>query len=243
MVVPTPKACDKETSSAPAGPEEIPEMMLRSGRVQVPGPDGPVALRVASGGVPDVFEVADQLVGEFGRLYLVDLDGIEHADPQLDYIQELSRNTDLWVDAGVRRGEEVADLLIAGARRVVVSTSTIRSIEELRRGWRLSTALVVELDLVGGKVHARSRDWEGADPGTVAGAVRAEGIPDLIVSPRGEAAVDWGLVAGLARAGPVWVDGTYSREQANELGRSGARGGIFHPTFGESAPPLGAAPP
>lgn len=227
---------------APSIPEQIPELLLRSGRVQVPGPNGPETLRTSDGGIPDVFDVADRLVEQFGRLYVVDLDGIEHADPQLDYIQELSRNAELWVDAGVRRGDEVADLLVAGARRVVVSTSTIRSVEDLRRAWRLSTALAVEIEIVESTVRARSHDWAGRAPRDVATAVRAEGITDLVVSPRGDVPIDWTLIGSLAKEGPLWVDGSYSRAESADLQRAGARGGIFHPTVDELVPPPGAKP-
>ena len=216
------------SAKSAGGPALLPTFMLAKGRVMVPGPEGPVVARGADGSLPDVFETADALAGQYGALYVVDLDGIERSAPQLDYLQELARGTELWVDAGPKNGGEVADIIIAGASHAVISSTRIRSPLEVRRAWKLSPELAFEIELGTDGTAARHPDWKGADPAAVATSVRAIGLTDIVLSPR-EVPVDWGLVRRLAEGGPTWVDGTFELAEQRSLVSSGARGGIFHP--------------
>ncbi|MCI4319105.1 MAG: HisA/HisF-related TIM barrel protein [Thermoplasmata archaeon] len=226
MATPPPKA--GERGRPPSGPALLPTFLLAKGKVMIPGPEGPVVARGADGALPDVFETADALAAQYGALYVVDLDGIERSAPQLDYLQELSRGTELWVDAGPKNGGEVADVLIAGASHAVISSTRIRSPLEVRRAWKLSPELAFEIELNSTGTSARHADWKGADPVSVALSVRAIGLTDIVLSPR-EIPIDWGLVRRLAEGGPTWVDGTFELAEQRSLLSSGARGGIFHP--------------
>ncbi len=161
------------------------------------------------------------------RLYLVDLDGIERGSPQLEYIQELSRDIDLWVDAGVPSAESAIDILVAGAQRAVLSSAYLRGPVELRRAWKLSTDWVFEVEIVEGKVQNSGPGWETSDIGTLAQAARAVGIADVVLSPR-ERDPDWGMVRRISPGGPTWVDGLFTVAQGLRLRESGAAGGIFH---------------
>jgi hypothetical protein len=223
-------------SKEAAGPVLLPTFMLAKGRVMIPGPEGPVVARTSDGALPDVFEVADALTAEYGALYVVDLDGIERSAPQLDFLQELSRGTELWVDAGPKNGGEVADIIIAGASHAVLSSSRIRSPVEVRRAWKLSPELVFEIELGPSGIASRPPDWKGADPLVVAASIREIGLADIILSPR-EVPVDWGLVRQLAQGGPTWVDGTFELAEQRSLASSGARGGIFHPPVALTSQP------
>ena len=91
-------------------PGLIPCLLLRGGQVYLPGPSGPVPARSAAPATFDPFDVVDRLTPEYSLLYVVDLDGIDRSDPQLDYLQELSRDIALWVDAGVRSSDQAIDL-------------------------------------------------------------------------------------------------------------------------------------
>lgn len=152
---------DRPTSTAPTGssarPSLVPCMMLRDGRVCVPGPTGPVPARNSEGEFFDPFDVVDHLARDYALLYVVDLDGIERVDPQLDYLQELSRDMPLWVDAGVRYADQGIDIIVAGARRAVLSSAYLKGPKELRRAWKLTTELVFELELEGGTRRRRIR--------------------------------------------------------------------------------------
>ena len=209
------------------GPLLAPCLLLRKGQVCLPGPDGPVPALRASGGDFDVFDILDELSPNYPFLYLADLDGLEQNNPQVEYIQELSREMPLWVDAGVRRAELAIDILVAGAQKAVLSSSYLGGPRELRRAWKLSTELVFELETVSGHLEGVPASWETQDPLEMVRIAREVGIPEVVVSPR-ETEPDWSLVASIAKTGPTWVDGTFEPGSVRRLADSGAAGGIFH---------------
>ena len=216
-----------DAESSPRGQNLIPCMLLRQGQVCLPGQDGPVVARSPEGAAYDPFEVVDRLTREYALLYVVDLDGIERGEPQLDYLQELSRDITLWVDAGTRTADQAIDILITGARRAVLSSAYLRGPRQLKRAWRLSTELVFELEFDSGRLVLPTPEWGTEDPIQLAALVRATGPDHLVISPR-ETDPDWKLLAQVAAKGPTWIDGSF---QARDLARAeaaGALGGIFH---------------
>jgi hypothetical protein len=216
------------TALTPGGsPALVPCLLLRGGQVCVPGPDGPVAARTQAGAPFDPFDVVDRLSGDYSMLYLVDLDGVEHGDPQLDYLQEIARDITLWVDAGVRVADQAIDILVTGARRAVLSSAYLRGPRQLRRAWKLSTELVFEIELESGRLAAADEGWGVSDPIELARIVREAGPDHLIVSPR-ETDPDWGMVSRIAEGGPTWVDGSFAISDRGRLTTAHAAGGIFH---------------
>jgi hypothetical protein len=210
-----------------ASPRLVPCLLLRKGRVCLPGPDGPVALRPKTGPPPDPFDVIDKLLPTYDRLYLVDLDGIERGVTQLEYIQELSRDMDLWVDAGVTTADAAIDVLVAGAQRAVLSSAHLRGPVELRRAWKLSTDWAFEVEITKGAAENASARWATTAVDELVAAARAVGISEVVVSPR-EEDPDWAMVRRLAADGPTWVDGSFAISQQSRLREVGAAGGIFH---------------
>jgi phosphoribosylformimino-5-aminoimidazole carboxamide ribonucleotide (ProFAR) isomerase len=209
------------------GPPLAPCLLLRKGKVCLPGPDGPVPALRGSGGEFDVFDILDQLSPRYSFLYLADLDGIEQNDPQVEYIQELSREMPMWVDAGVRRADQAIDIIVAGAQKAVLSSSYLDGPRELRRAWKLSTEIVFEIETVGPRLSHAAPAWEPADPLAVVSTAREIGVSEVVVSPR-ETDPDWSLIATVAKAGRTWVDGTFDVADVRRLAESGAVGGIFH---------------
>lgn len=204
-----------------------PCLMLSKGRPMVPGEGGPVPARDAKGNVPDVFDVVDLLSAKYHRIYVVDLDGIERAVPQLDLLQEISRDAETWVDGGVRTAEQAIDILISGAQKAVLSSVYLGSERELRRAWKLSQDLVVDLEVAGGTVVSRDRTWHLQSPVDVERSVRNTGPQELVLSFRPDP-VDWEVVRTVAARGPTWVGGSFEPRATGELERVGASGGIFH---------------
>jgi Histidine biosynthesis protein len=210
-----------------AGPALIPCMLLKAGEVCLPGPEGPVPARSSSGDRFDPFDVLDRLVPSYSLLYLVDLDGIDRGEAQLDYIQEFSRDVSLWVDAGVRSADQAIDILVAGSRRAVLSSAYLRGPRQLSRAWKLSTELVFELEMAGARLGPSAADWGTQDPVELARVVRATGPDHIVISPR-ETEPDWNIVRAVASMGPTWVDGSFTVDDAPRLQEAGAVGGIFH---------------
>ncbi len=216
------------SAAAARGPPVLmPCLMLRRGRVYRPGPDGPVLAVRAAGAPFDVFDVLDVLTPQYSQLYMVDLDGLERNDPQLEYIQEISRETTLWVDAGPRSADGAIDILVAGAERAVLSSSYLDGPRELRRAWRLSTEVVFEIEIADRGPAPVDAAWGAPDVVGLAAAARAAGPDTVILSPRGEDP-DWSLVRSVSVHGPTWVDGTFAPTDSRRLVEAGAAGGIFH---------------
>ena len=218
----------------------LPCLLIRNGGICLPGPEGPVPARDAEGHPFDILDVADQLGERYGRMYVVDLDGWERDQPQLDYLQEIARAGEVWVDAGVRTGEQAIDVVVAGAFRTVLSTSHLDGARELTTAWKLSPEIAFEVRVEHGSVSGRADEWSHATVADVARQVRTVGVQDVVYTPATEP-VDWALVRTIAPAGPLWVGGSFRFEELDELQRSGAAGGIFqlHDELGSTLPPSG----
>ena len=227
-------------SPAVQKPLLVPCLMLSKGRIMLPAEGGPAPAHPKEGGSFDLFEVADRLMAEHGRLYVVDLDGIDRDQPQLDYLQEIAPGGEIWVDAGVRNADQAIDVLVAGAQRAILSTAFLESERELRRAWRLSSDLVFEIEVRDRKVASRVPEWSGQDPMAVAALARAEGPGDVVLSFR-EYPVDWATVRPIAHEGPVWVDGTFELSEAPDCARTAAAGASSTST--SSSPSTRARPP
>ena len=202
-------------------------MLLRRGQVCLPGPNGPVPALRQSGGEFDVFDIIDRLSPNFPFLYFADLDGLEQNDPQLEFVQELSRDMPLWVDSGVRKSDQAIDVIVAGAQKAVLSSAYLRGPKELRRAWRLSTELVFEVETVDGQLGTVDPGWGTSDPLEIVRAARTVGLDSVVVSPR-ETDPDWTMISAISAGGPTWVDGSFTPDAAPRLATAGATGGIFH---------------
>jgi len=213
----------------------MPAVLIRRGRICRPADPVPQPLTNAQGDHIDPFDIIDRLAHQYSKLYLIDLDGIERGEPQLDYVQEFSRDIPLWVDAGVRTADQSIDILVAGAQRAVISSSELSGPEELERAWELSTELAFEIVLTGGNPQVR-RGWDAPDPLGLARAARAIGPDHVIVTVR-DGIVPWSLVRSIAASGPTWVGGVFAPADRSRLKEAGAAGGVFSPesTFDEFA--------
>lgn len=213
--------------AAAPSPKLIPCLMISKGHVMIPGEEGPQIARTEEGRPVDVLETSERLLAEHGRLYVVDLEGIDGGEPQLDYLQEIARDGEIWVDVGARTSNDVIDALVTGARRAIVSSGRLRSERDLRRAWSLSQELVFEAELQDGQVRGPSPDWDRRPLSEVITSVRLVGIPDVVLSFR-NTPVDWAAVSAVAGLGPTWVGGTFDPSDTSRLRASGAAGGIFH---------------
>ncbi len=79
-------------------------------------------------------------------LYVSDEDGIERNKPQLDLAREICDEVPTMYEAGVRFGQNVIDVIIAGAEKAVVGTATLADLEELRAAFKLSENVILKAD-------------------------------------------------------------------------------------------------
>jgi phosphoribosylformimino-5-aminoimidazole carboxamide ribonucleotide (ProFAR) isomerase len=92
------------------------------------------------------------LSDEYEKLYLADLDGIHRNRPQLDIAREVCEEIPTYYEGGVRFANNVIDMLITGADKAVVGTSTLASLDELRGAFKLSEDITFKVDFRDGIV-------------------------------------------------------------------------------------------
>ncbi len=204
----------------------IPCLLLLNGQVMVPGEQGPTLARTAEGRPIDPFDVVDRLPPK-SQLYVVDLNGVERGDPQVEYLQELARDLELWVDAGVRTADQSIDIFVAGATRVVLSSVQLHGPDELERAWKLSPSILFEVEWGDQGLSPIHPAWETKKIRELVARVREVGPIDLLLSPR-NTTIDWGLVREFSSGGTVYLDGVFERADAERLRAAGGRVGIYH---------------
>ena len=206
----------------------MPNLYLDSGHIVVPDTGKFRPVLDPAGKKADPFEVADRLVAKYQRFCVVDLEGLRRNRAQLEYLQELSRSGELWVDAGIRTGDQVIDILVTGARRAVLSTGYLLGPKELRRAWRLSTEILFAVETDGPVVRSRGNDWDGQPASEAVANARAIGVADIVLRSH-NGPVDWPLVRQLSSAGPIWVGDEGESALRSGLPTVGAAGGFFDP--------------
>lgn len=204
----------------------MPCILLDRGKVFRAGPRGPEPVLARHERPVDLFDVIDGIAAQYRMLYLVDLGALEGHDPQLDYIQEVSRDIGLWVDAGVRTAEQAIDVIVAGAQKATISGSRIRGPNELRRAWELSANLIFEVEIWDGTMTPVDPLWGTKDPAQLSLDARALGPTEVILSLRG-VNPDWELAARIAHGGPTWIAGSVSVADAPKIVGAGAAGAIY----------------
>jgi len=226
---------DAQKSPPAGGPTSefslLPCLLLRQGQVMVPGEQGPTVARTTDGKPIDPFDVVDRLPPR-SQLYVVDLDGVERGDPQVEYLQELARDLELWVDGGVRTADQAIDIFVAGATRVVLSSVQLHGPEELERAWKLSPSILFEVEWSDEGLSPIHPGWESRGVRDLVTKVRETAPIDLILSPR-NTTIDWSLVREVSSGGTTYLDGSFDRADEARLRAAGGRAGIYHWTEGE----------
>lgn len=93
-----------------------------------------------------------ELSEKYEKLYVADLDGILRNKPQLDIAREVCEEMSTYYEGGVRYANNVIDMLITGADKAVIGTSTLASLEELRGAFKLSENITFKVDFRDGIV-------------------------------------------------------------------------------------------
>jgi hypothetical protein len=220
----------------------VPSISISKGRVLADEGGELVAVRGADGKPRDILDITDDLAKAYDTVYVVDLDGRRRGEPQLDYLQEIARDLEVWLDAGVQSSDEAIDGLVTGAKHVVISTASIPNSRELRRAWKLSSEVVPEIVAhADGTVLAFDEGWGGQPVPAVTAEIREMGPRLIVYSPR-EARPDWGTVRTLAAGGPTWVAGIVDEGERAAAESAGAEALVVRLTAARLAA-LAPAPP
>ena len=69
--------------------------------------------------LPEPVLLVEDLVDIYGKVLVLDINGISMGEPQYDMIKEMCTKGDIWVDPGVDMADGIIDHVISGAAQVV----------------------------------------------------------------------------------------------------------------------------
>ncbi|KAA0012444.1 hypothetical protein B6U81_04045 [Thermoplasmatales archaeon ex4484_30] len=78
----------------------------------------------------DALQVIEELVKQYDMVYIIDVDGYNRNNPNLDLYKKIGKN--LWIDSFPRRVEDVVDLIVVGAERITIKNMEGENIKELK---------------------------------------------------------------------------------------------------------------
>jgi len=133
------------------------------------------------------------LSSAFGTVHYLDIGGISSQDVDLDLLRGVSSLAEVWADTGIAYSEMVIDAIMAGAAEVVVSTRSIASLDEIALSYELSENIIIEIDLIQGRIAARDRTISEMGPEAFAAEMRELGLDRFIIASD-EGKVDAGLL-------------------------------------------------
>jgi len=102
-------------------------------------------------------ELASKISKDFERIYIADEDGLFKNKPQLDIVREICDEIPSFYEGGVRYAQNVIDMIITGADRAVVGTSTLVDLDELRGAFKLSENITFKVDYRDGILSSNDR--------------------------------------------------------------------------------------
>jgi phosphoribosylformimino-5-aminoimidazole carboxamide ribonucleotide (ProFAR) isomerase len=216
----------------PKGPlDVVPTMSVRDGDVVIVRDGKYERLEDEDGRqlAPALF--AEQVLKQYPRILVVDINGIESNRPQVGLIQELGALGEIWVDPGLRYAESAIDILVAGASGVVLGTKTIAGVDQLAAAVEMSDSVFLGIDWNGAVVGA-DEQFRDMSPRSLMDIGANLKFPKLVFTDLSRSTKPKPLEAALIRelsAGPlpVYVGGGVMESDLEELGRLGAAGALL----------------
>ena len=167
------------------------------------------------------------------RILMLDLSGVNRANPNFDVTRHLVKRCDVWLDSGGREPEEVMDGYMLDVERVVAGSKTLVGIGAFAELYGLSSEVLPCLDWDGRVVWGdpRERQVELRD---VAKRLRSIGFPSLCVMDLRRLGTELGpdpalltLLEGLDAE--LYVGGGVQETDVAALGERGFAGGLVDP--------------
>lgn len=166
------------------------------------------------------------LARRFGRIALVDAEGIRRNEPDVAFIQAHSKRRSLWVDAGPRYAADAMDVLVAGAESATIRWNTVRDAKELEEAALMAQAgsLFLAIEYPHGRFLPHAKDGRG--PEELARLAESLGLGLLFILDGGDEATLRALPASTA---PRWVQGV-PRRVVGSLQDMGFAGALLAPS-------------
>ncbi len=209
----------------------VPTMSIRDGEVVIVRDGRYERLEDEDGRPLDPPLFAEQVLKQYPRILVVDLNGIEFNRPQVDLVQQLGALGEIWVDAGIRYAESAIDILVAGASAVVLCTKNIAGVDQLAAAVELSDSVYLGIDWDGALVgeDVQFRDMSPRSLVDIASNLK---FPKIFFTDLGRSSKRRPLEAAMIRelaAGPIplYVGGGVVEADLDELGKLGAAGALL----------------
>lgn len=130
-------------------------------------------------------EAIREAASDHERVYVVDRRGLRRNKVDVELLQDVAGDVELWVDAGPRYAEDVVDLFVAGAQHVVVRWHTLDRAAELGEAADMSGDLSLGAEFTGKEFLPNPREEE-VGLGTVLDRTRRLGLGLLVVGHPGD---------------------------------------------------------
>src|SRR6266705_1657887 len=167
------------------------------------------------------------------RVFLLDLSGINRANPNFEVTRHLVKRCDVWLDSGGREPEEVMDGYMLDVERVVAGTKTLASIDAFTGLYALSTDVLPCIDW-DGKVVWRSGREGRTDLREVVSRLRSIGFTSVCVFDLRRLGTELGPDPALLETLQgldleLYIGGGLQESDVIRLGESGFAGGLVDP--------------
>ncbi len=166
-------------------------------------------------------------------VYMLDLSGIDRANPNFDVMRHLVKRCDVWLDMGARDTDDIMDGYMLDVERVVAGTMTLGSLEALGDAYALSPAVLPCLDWDGKILWNGPRETR-TDLAEVLRALKAIGFSAACVMDLRRLGTDLGpdpeLLARLEGAElSLYLGGGVQETDISKLQEKGLAGGLVDP--------------
>jgi len=209
----------------------VPTISVRDGEVVIVRQMKYESLEDEDGKTLDPVLFVEQVLKQYPRVLLVDLNGIESNRPQVELIQAVSGAGEVWVDPGIRYAESAIDILVAGAAGVVLGTKTVAGVDQLAAAVELSDCVFLGIDYKDGVV-AEDEQLKHMSPKSVLEIGRNLKFPRLFFNDLDRSSRKKPLEADIIRelaAGPleVYVGGGVTEHDVPQLTELRVRGALL----------------
>jgi uncharacterized protein related to proFAR isomerase len=210
----------------------IPAISLTDGKFVILGKDSNYEPIEDEDGSPvDIMAFTEELVRRFGdAVYINDIDGMKSNNPQYSVLKKLTSIAELWVDAGVRSGDALIDIIFAGAQRPVLSTKSMGDLDDIPAALEVSDGILLCIDYEKG-IIARNRELSKMTPAKVAEAAKESGVEDVIFadhSRRKKDSIKSEIISELCALGlDIYVGGNVVSKDLPTLEKLGVKGALM----------------
>ena len=137
----------------------------------------------------------EQVLKQYSKVMLVDINGIEDNRPQIELMSEMAEMGEIWVDSGARFAEGIIDVLVSGVSAVVLCTKTLAGVDQLAAAFEMSENIYLGIDW-DGEVQSNSEELKHMSPRSLVDIAGNLGIKKIVFNDLSRTAATGGRQNG-----------------------------------------------